>query len=213
MKPLNIGVLALQGAFAKHISMIRNLGILASEIRKPQELEACDGLIIPGGESTTIFRHMIVGDFLEKIIDFAKHKPIFGTCAGLILMSKEVIADKLKPLGILDITIERNAYGRQAESFSSTVELKLPSGQVHSFPAFFIRAPRIRGCSPEVKVLASLQDEPVLIQQGIHLGATFHPELTTDSAIHQYFISIIKDAKKKGKSVASRDSCKNRPLA
>lgn len=196
MKPPTIGVLALQGAFAKHVAMIRSLGAQVQEIRKPQELDICSGLIIPGGESTTILRQMAFANLWNHVLEFSVKKPLFGTCAGLILMSKEIVADPIKPLGILDITVERNAFGRQSESFSSEVEVKLASEPMRRIQALFIRAPRIKSYGPDVKVLATFDKEPILIQQGRHLGATFHPELTEDPAIHRYFLSLVKQALK-----------------
>jgi 5'-phosphate synthase pdxT subunit len=192
MPELMIGVLALQGAFFKHIEMLKTLGVAAKEVRYPKDLEECDGLIIPGGESTTMIKQMEVVDLRKEISSFAATKPIFGTCAGLILMSREVMENRIMPLGILDIAVERNAFGRQADSFRTNIKLCLTPSRVKSVPAFFIRAPRIRQCGPEVKILAQYEDEPILIQQGFHLGATFHPELSNDPTIHKHFLSLIK---------------------
>lgn len=187
-----IGVLALQGAFAKHIAMLESLGVRAVEIRKPEELAVCQGLIIPGGESTTIMRQVNFINFAETLKEFSKHKPLFGTCAGLILMSQEIIGDPLEPFGILNVSVERNAFGRQYESFSTNLTAKLSSTKPELIPAVFIRAPRIRHCGPGVDVLAALEGEPVLIRQGFHLGATFHPELSHHTAIHKYFASLVE---------------------
>lgn len=192
MPELMVGVLALQGAFAKHIEVIKSLGITAKEVRYPKDLEECNGLIIPGGESTTMTKQMEVVGLREKIISFAARKPIFGTCAGLILMSREVQGNSIIPFGVLDVAVERNAFGRQADSFRADIEINLPQMRMKSVPAFFIRAPRIRECGSEVKVLARYEDEPILIQQGFHLGATFHPELSNDPTIHKYFLSLLK---------------------
>jgi pyridoxal 5'-phosphate synthase pdxT subunit len=196
MSALVIGVLALQGAFAKHMEMLKSLGVEAREIRKPSDLAECDALIIPGGESTTIMRQIQFIDFANTLINFAKTKPVFGTCAGLILISREVVADPLKPFGLLDIAVERNAFGRQIESFIADIEISFEGKTPQHFPALFIRAPRIRSCSPDVKVLSQRDGEPILVQQGNHLGATFHPELTNDLTIHQYFLNLAKKAKK-----------------
>jgi len=193
MKPVVVGVLALQGAFAKHIEMLLLLGVKALEVRKPEELAECDALIIPGGESTTIMKQMNFIEFTDPFRRFAEKKPVFGTCAGLILMSKEIISDKMQAFNLMDISVERNAFGRQVESFHVDLDLKLPSSKSHHFDAVFIRAPRIRSMGKEVKMLASFEGEPVLVQQGHHLGATFHPELTHDSAIHAYFLSLIRN--------------------
>jgi len=193
VKPLTVGVLALQGAFSKHIAMLRSLEVQAVEVRTAEELAACDALIIPGGESTTIMKQIHFIDLLETFVLFAKQKPVFGTCAGLILMSREIIGDPMKPFNLLDIDVERNAFGRQIESFHTNILLQLPHIRPYPFPALFIRAPRILRTGAQVKVLAHLENEPVLIRQGHFLGATFHPELGTDSAIHAYFLKMIKD--------------------
>jgi 5'-phosphate synthase pdxT subunit len=196
MSSLTIGVLAFQGAFAKHIEMLQFLGVKTVEVRKPIDLAACDALIIPGGESTTMMKRMQFIEFLDSFRDFAKIKPVFGTCAGLILMSHDILADEMQPFNLLDITAERNAFGRQVESFQADVDFtpkKFPEkGTAHKLPAIFIRAPRIRRVGSEVQILATYQEEPVLVQQGFHLGATFHPELTKDSRVHAYFLKLCK---------------------
>lgn len=185
-----IGVLALQGAFAKHVEMLRSLGVEAIEVRSANDMGRCDALIIPGGESTAITRLLKEGNFAQSLLDYGETHPVFGTCAGLILMAKEIIAEPTKPFGWLGVAVERNAYGRQAESFRTNLDLQLE--RPSSFPALFIRAPRIRQCSADVEVLAHFQDEPVLVRQGRYLGATFHPELTNNSSIHEYFIKLVK---------------------
>lgn len=186
-----IGILALQGAFAKHIEMLRALGVQAREVRKSTDLAECQGLIIPGGESTSILAQMRANDLVDSITDFAKRKPIFGTCAGLILMSQEVAGSALTPLRLLDIQVERNAFGRQNESFQTTLDIKLEEMQEQLFFAIFIRAPRIRRVGAAVDVLGKFQDEPVLVRQGLFLGSTFHPELGVDHAIHAYFLKMV----------------------
>lgn len=191
MNRLIVGVLALQGAFAKHVAMLHLLGATPKEIRKPSEMERCDGLIIPGGESTTIMSQIKFINFREQLLEFAGKKPLFGTCAGLILMSQEIIGDPLTPLRVLEVSVERNAFGRQAESFQTNVEVKLIEHHSMIFPALFIRAPRIRKWSPNIEVLAEYNKEPILVQQGLHLGATFHPELTENTTIHSHFLSLI----------------------
>jgi len=186
---VKIGVLALQGAFAKHEAVLSKLGAITKQVRKPDDLLTLDGLIIPGGESTTMLYHLEFIKLTEALCEFAKEKPIFGTCAGLILMSKEIASfPKLRPFGLLDIVVERNAYGRQAESFCSTIDISFPEKKSIRFPALFIRAPSIKSVGPEIKVLASYEGAPVFVQQGIHMGASFHPELTDHSDIHRYFI-------------------------
>jgi len=198
MGRLTIGVLALQGAFAKHVEMLRKLDVDVIEVRKPADLERCDGLIIPGGESTTIMRQIRYIDLADKLAAFSEKKPIFGTCAGLILMSKKILSDQMIPFGIMDVEVERNAFGRQVESFSHAVKVILDHPkQSIDFRAVFIRAPRIKECGDDVKVLASFEGEPVLIQQGKHLGSTFHPELTDDAAIHKYFLKLVANSKDK----------------
>lgn len=189
-----IGVLALQGAFAKHVEMLRSLGAEAIEVRSTVELERCDALIIPGGESTAMMRLLKEGDFAQSLAGYGETHPVFGTCAGLILMAKQIIAEPTKPFGWLGVAVERNAYGRQAESFRANVDLELERHR-SNFPALFIRAPRIRQCSADVEVLAHFNDEPVLVRQGQYLGSTFHPELTNNSSIHEYFLKLVKNHK------------------
>lgn len=193
-KNVRIGILALQGAFAKHEAMLRSLDAQTLLVRKPEDLNLCDGLIIPGGESTTIFRQMHFIKMEEALSEFAKEKPVFGTCAGLIIMSKKIVDERhFKPFALLDVTIERNAFGPQIESFSTELQLVLPNHQETSFPSLFIRAPRITEWGNDVNILAYHGSEPVLVQQGIHLGACFHPELSNDSRIHEYFLSLVKN--------------------
>lgn len=188
---MRIGVLALQGDFSKHAEVLSSLGVEVQEVRKPAELNTCNGLIIPGGESTVILRQMEAIDMRQALLTFAKDKPVFGTCAGLILMSQKIQSSSLQPLQLLDVEIERNAFGRQIESFQAFISLELAPGHSKTFSAFFIRAPRIKQCGREVQVLARFKGEPILVQQGHHLGAAFHPELTADPQVHQYFLEII----------------------
>ena len=188
---MQVGVLALQGDFAKHAHVLKHLDCHVVEVRTPRDLEICQGIIIPGGESTTILKQMDFIGLKQPLIDFAKTKPLFGTCAGLILMSKGIVPSKMEGLQILDITVERNAYGRQIASFEATVNLDLKENKC--FPAVFIRAPRILSISPTVQVLGTFEGEPILIRQGHHLGATFHPELIPDCpVVHRYFLEMIK---------------------
>ncbi len=188
-----IGVLALQGDFAKHVAILHQIGVTAKEVRTPHDLFHCDGLIIPGGESTSMNRQIDFIHMREPLIAFANQKPVFGTCAGLILMAQEVEQSSMPTLGLLHIVVERNAYGRQIDSFESTIPLII-QGKETAFPAIFIRAPRIIKMGEEVEVLATLDEEPVFIRQKQYLGTTFHPELTTDSQIHQYFVQMIRDS-------------------
>lgn len=186
-----VGVLALQGDFAKHEELLRSLGTEVKQVRRPADLAECSGLIIPGGESTTLFRQMDFIQMRPALLEFAARKSIFGTCAGLILMSKEIEASDRKPLNLLDITLERNAFGRQVDSFKAPITLHLE--QPVRFNAYFIRAPKICRHGPEVKVLAEFEGKPVLVRQGRHLGACFHPELTDDPLVHQYFLNMLKN--------------------
>ncbi len=192
MVKLKIGVLSLQGAFGKHIAVLKHLGVEAIEVRKKEQLAVCDGLIIPGGESTAIMRQILFEGMRPQLYEFAQKKPIFGTCAGLILMSKDLILGSEPSFGWLDITVERNAYGRQIESFTAELEFHPASKHHKKIPAVFIRAPRILQMGEDVQVLANFNEEPVLVKQGRHLGATFHPELTEDPSVHQFFVDIVQ---------------------
>lgn len=185
-----VGVLALQGDFSKHEQMLQSLDVTVKQVRKPAELVECDGLIIPGGESTTLFRQLDFIQLRDPLIEFAKKKPVFGTCAGLILMSEKIEESSFQPLDLIDVIIERNAFGRQIESFHIPIQLNLE--KTAPFEAFFIRAPQIIGCGEAVEILATFDNKPVLVRQGKHLGACFHPELTQDPAVHRYFLRIVK---------------------
>jgi 5'-phosphate synthase pdxT subunit len=178
---MKIGVLALQGNFREHIAVLRRLGADAVEVRKPEQLEALDGLVIPGGESTAIARLSRIYGFEEAIRRFAG--PILGTCAGMILLDRD-------HLGLVDLAVERNAYGRQVASFEADLEL---AGDGQPLRGVFIRAPRVRDHAPEVEVLATLDGEPVLLRQGRLLVATFHPELTDDTRVHERFLDIVRE--------------------
>lgn len=176
---LKIGVLALQGGFALHLSCLSNLGVEAVAVRYPHELEACSGLILPGGESTTMTSLLHESGLFHALQHF--NKPLFGTCAGMILLSK---------LGLLSVAIERNAWGRQCESFSAQLQVAFPTG-IKMCEGIFIRAPRIKAIlSNEVQVLASHLGEPVFVQQGRSFGATFHPELTEESDFHRFYVGV-----------------------
>jgi 5'-phosphate synthase pdxT subunit len=188
---MKVGVLALQGDFSKHIQMLQSMGVEGIEVRTPRDLEECEGLIIPGGESTVIMRQIDFIHLREPLINFAKEKPIFGTCAGLIILSKQVEGVPYKTIPLLDIEIKRNAFGSQADSFHAFIELELQPNHPMTFPAYFIRAPRIVGQNKDVQILATLKGEPVLVRQKNTLGASFHPELTDNPLIHQYFINMI----------------------
>ena len=192
---MKIGVLASQGAFAEHISVLRRLGVDAVPVRLPRELEGLDGLIIPGGESTSISKLILDYKLAGEIKNLASDNlPIFGTCAGMILLAKGDSDSYPKPLGLLDITVRRNAFGRQRESFE--IELSVPVLGESPFPAVFIRAPVIEQVNGKVEVLARLADGTVVaVRQGKLLATAFHPELTNDLRFHQYFLDIIAGKK------------------
>jgi 5'-phosphate synthase pdxT subunit len=176
-----IGVLAVQGNFREHAAMLRLLGVEPLEVRKPEQLEGLEGLIVPGGESTAIRRLMRVYELEEPVACFAG--AIFGTCAGMILFDRN-------HLGLLDLEVARNAYGRQVASFEADIEL---AGEDEPIRGVFIRAPRISGLGPGVEVLGRLGDEPVLVRQGRVLAASFHPELTADTRVHASFVEMVRE--------------------
>src|SRR2546426_9818021 len=189
--PMRIGVLALQGDFALHARALGQCGRTAGQGRKPAGLEDVAGLIIPGGESTTLLKLMDAWDFAPAIEKFhAGGKPIFGTCAGLIILAREVESPKQFSLGLIDVTVERNAYGRQRESFEASGTVRLETGPIQ-LEMVFIRAPRIRRVGPGVEVLAEHGGEPVMAREGRVLVATFHPELTDSTAGHRYFCELV----------------------
>jgi 5'-phosphate synthase pdxT subunit len=195
---VKIGVLALQGDFARHRQALERCGAEVVEVRKPEELADVDGLVIPGGESTTLLRLMGEWHFvpaLEKL--HAAGRPIFGTCAGLILVAREVSNPSQPSLGFIDAAVERNAYGRQRESFEAQGVATLGGGP-RPIEMVFIRAPRIRRVGPSVEVLATHGEEPVLAREGRVLVATFHPELTADGAVHRYFCEMVARATRHG---------------
>jgi 5'-phosphate synthase pdxT subunit len=189
-KPLTIGVLALQGAFEAHAKALAPLGVTAKLVRTPVELEDLDGLIIPGGESTTFLKFLERDGFLTALESFITTTPTFGTCAGAILLAKNVENPPQKSLAALDITVERNAYGRQIDSAILTEPTKLPGGPLEMV---FIRAPRITRTGPQVETLATRDNFPVLVREGHILAATFHPELSSDPRVHQLFLNIIRN--------------------
>ena len=191
---MTIGVLALQGDFALHARALERCGVRAVEVRKPEALEELQGLIIPGGESTTLLRLMEAWRFAPALEKFhAAGRPIYGTCAGCILLAREVENPRQPSLGFIDIEVERNAYGRQRESFEARGEATL-GGRAVPLEMVFIRAPRIRRVGPGVEILARHGSDPVLVRQGTVLAGTFHPELTDDRSVHEYFCSLVKQA-------------------
>lgn len=190
-----IGVLALQGDFAAHATAIQRAGGFPLLIRYKEELSKIEGLIIPGGESTTLLKLIHYEDFLVPLLEFAQKKPIFGTCAGAILMAREICNPNQWSFNWLNIKIERNAYGRQIDSkiVMVTPESSFTDAtKANSLEAVFIRAPKILNVGSEVKVLATYKEHPILIEQGLHMAATFHPELTSDPSIHHFFLKKLE---------------------
>jgi 5'-phosphate synthase pdxT subunit len=180
MRP-RVGVLAVQGNFREHIAMLRDLGADAVEVRKPDQLEGLDGLVVPGGESTTFSRLMRLYGLDEALRTFGG--PVFGTCAGMIVLDRA-------HLGLMDLEVDRNAYGRQVASFEADLQLR---DEATPLRGVFIRAPRVRDHGPEVEVLAERDGEPVLLRQGRFLVASFHPELTEDTRVHELFLERVKE--------------------
>jgi len=191
---VKIGVLALQGDFALHVAALRRCGVPdVVEIRKPEQLEGLDGLVIPGGESTTLLKLMEEWRFVPALETFhGAGKPIFGTCAGLILLARDVESPRQFSLGFIDVAVERNAYGRQRESFSEQGQADLDGRR--PLEMVFIRAPRIRRMGPDVATLARRGEETVMAREGHVLVASFHPELTEDVSVHQYFCRMVREA-------------------
>jgi len=185
-----IGVLALQGAFDVHAHRLAALGAITSLVRKPSQLDALDALVIPGGESTTFLKHLERAGFYDTLNAFVHSKPVFGTCAGCILLAQEVTNPPQPSFGVLDVAVERNAYGRQNDSAILTSETTLPGGPLEMV---FIRAPRITRTGPDVETLATREGSPTLIRQGRLLAATFHPELTEDTRVHQLFLDMVRE--------------------
>ena len=188
---MNIGVLAVQGDFAEHVNVLRRLGIRAAEVRLPRDLEGVDGLIMPGGESTTVSHLMDLYDLREPIKGLAgAGMPIWGTCAGMIMMARELVDEVPEPLGLMDILVVRNAFGRQVDSFEADLEISTLGHE--PFRAVFIRAPAISSVGEDVDVLVRLPDgRPVAVQQKNMLATAFHPELTDDPRLHQYFLTLV----------------------
>ena len=178
---MKIGVLAVQGNFREHVAMLRDLGAEVVEVRLPEQLDGLDGLVIPGGESTAITRLMRLYGLEEALRNFSE--PVFGTCAGMILLDRT-------HLGLVDIDVERNGYGRQVASFEADLAL---TGDAEPLRGVFIRAPRVIDAGPEVEVLASHDGSPVLLRQGRFLVASFHPELTDDTRVHERFLELVRE--------------------
>lgn len=186
-----IGILGVQGDFDKHRQMVAGLGHNTLLVKTRDQFLSCDGLIIPGGESTTLTKLLKKHDLWNPLVEFAGSRPVFGTCAGCIILAKESVNNLVEPLGLIDIKVARNAYGRQIDSFIDDVQVDL-GDQKFAFEGVFIRAPKIVESGENVKPLATYKGDVVLAENQNILVATFHPELTDDPRIHQYFISKIK---------------------
>lgn len=183
-----VGVLALQGAYEAHARALISVGAEPQLIRMPAQLQGLDGLVIPGGESTTFLKHLERDGFLKVLHSFVREIPTFGTCAGAILLATEVEHPPQTSLAVLDVTVERNAYGSQIHSTILTLPTSLSGGPLEMV---FIRAPRISRTGPQVEILASRETSPVLVRQGHLLAATFHPELSEDPRVHKLFLGMV----------------------
>jgi 5'-phosphate synthase pdxT subunit len=188
-KSITIGVLALQGDYAAHARAFESRGVRTVLVRKPEELPALDGLVLPGGESTTMLKFLEKGGFFDLLAKYVSTTPCFATCAGCILLAREVVNPAQRSLGVLDATVERNAYGRQIDSTILTLPTELPGGPLEMV---FIRSPRITRVGAGVEVVARRDGFPVLVRQGHLLAATFHPEMTSDTRVQQLFLEIVR---------------------
>ena len=191
---MQIGVLALQGAFAAHSDCLASIGVQSVEVRTPEQLNSVDALLMPGGESSTMSQLLESSGLFDPIsLRIADGMPVFGTCAGMILLASEILDGRSdqRSFSAIDISVRRNAFGRQVDSFESTINS--PVGEFHGV---FIRAPRIERVGEEVEVLGSINNEPVLVRQENVLAASFHPELSNDARLHEYFVSITANRKK-----------------
>jgi len=190
---LLIGVLAIQGDYAAHAAAVIEAGATPVEVRKPDELAALDGLILPGGESTTMLKFLDRHRFFDELRGFCGRRPVFGTCAGAILLAREVRNPAQRSLGVLDAVVERNAFGRQIDSSILTDQTNLPGGPLEMV---YIRAPRIIETGPGVEILARRDALPSLVRQGNLMAATFHPELTADRRVHRAFVDLVAPSRK-----------------
>lgn len=190
-RPL-IGVLALQGAFQVHATRLAESGAETALIRRPEQLGVLDGLVLPGGESTSFLKHLQRAGFYDRLNQFVHERPAFGTCAGCILLAREVRNPVQPSFGVLDAVVERNAYGRQNDSAIRLEPTSLPGGPLE---AVYIRAPRLLDLGPDVVVLAERDGSPVLVRQGHLLASTFHPELSADRRVHTLFLDMVIEAK------------------
>ena len=196
---MKIGVLALQGAFIEHVNILRELGVEAVEVRLPLDLEGLDGLIIPGGESTTIGKLANTYELTDSLRHFAAENPVWGTCAGMIFMAKRISATDGRDqplLGVMDSVVERNAFGRQVDSFITPIKVDGFDDESPPFPAVFIRGPRLIDAGGDARVIAHLSDgTPVAAREGHWLVTSFHPELTDDNRFHEYFLKMVAEEK------------------
>lgn len=190
---MTIGVLAIQGDYEAHKTRLEELGANVTLVRKPEQLDSVDGIVIPGGESSTFLNFLVERGFLEKLRDFVRSKPAFGTCAGAILLAREVENPPQQSLGAMDIRVRRNAYGRQVDSSIRQAATKLGDPPLEMV---FIRAPKIVDAGKDVEVLASESGDPVLVRQGKLMAATFHPELSKDTRVHREFLKLVENGKK-----------------
>ena len=186
-----IGVLALQGAFREHVRMLRDLRAVASEVRVPGDLDGLDGLVIPGGESTTMGLLMEKGGLTAPLRSYVQDHPVFGTCAGLIMLAKATTDGDQPLLRVMDVTVRRNAFGRQTRSFEAPVELHLTPEAGDTFHGIFIRAPWVEEAGPEVEVIARCDGHIVGVRQGHAIAIAFHPELSDDARLHAYFLELV----------------------
>lgn len=187
---MRVGVLAIQGDYEAHKARLEQLGAQVTLVRKPEQLDAIDAIVIPGGESSTFLNFLAERGFLEKLRNFVSTKPTFGTCAGAILLAKDVENPPQQSLGALDVRIRRNAYGRQIDSSIKAVATKISGGPLEMV---FIRAPKIVETGKGVEVLASESGDPVLVRQGKIMAATFHPELSPDTRVHEEFLKMVSN--------------------
>ncbi|PHX72325.1 MAG: pyridoxal 5'-phosphate synthase glutaminase subunit PdxT [Acidimicrobium sp.] len=191
---MQVGVLALQGAFAAHSDCLTSIGVQSVEVRTPEQLSSVDALLMPGGESSTMSQLLESSGLFDPIAArIADGMPVFGTCAGMILLASEILDGRndQRNFSAIDISVRRNAFGRQVDSFEATIK-----SSVGDFHGVFIRAPRIERVGDQVEILGSINDEPVLVRQGNVLAASFHPELSNDARLHEYFVSITANRKK-----------------
>jgi len=190
---MRVGVLAIQGDYEAHKAVLERLGAEVTLVRKPEQLDSIDAIVIPGGESSTFLNFLAEHGFLEKLRECVSTKPTFGTCAGAIMLAKEVENPPQQSLGALDIRIRRNAYGRQIDSSIRESRTRLGDKPMEMV---FIRAPRITGTGKDVEVLATEHGDPVLVRQGKIMAATFHPELSSDTRVHEEFLKLIENGRK-----------------